>query len=383
MRRPLAPMVAFLILLGPTAASPGLADDRPGEDVLKAKDLRRAGTVYVLPGEASFQKGIGEARALYGQMAGAIGQQQMHQQQGRDAKGAIRELTEQRITINQQLAQGLPADQHNQLVAMVNGVTDRLNLLVQQENDPEAGRRADAQAARLREAYVQKVLDLRQAVDATTAAYAALAADPEVKAAIEKVGAVGKVRPTLGPSRGFLANLKTLEKAEAAVLTETVSLRKEGGIFWVDVTFNGKVTKSMAFDTGAADVVLPADFAAEIGLRPGPDTPTVRARVADGSVVEAKTMTVPSMRVGKFTVKDVACTIMPADKTNVPPLLGQTFQRNFLLKFSPDAGKLTLSRVETPDAPRPGPKPKAATKPAGKRAKGAASESAPEKGEGP
>jgi clan AA aspartic protease (TIGR02281 family) len=170
------------------------------------------------------------------------------------------------------------------------------------------------------------------------------------------------VKPTLGPSRSFLANVKLLEKVEGSVLTETVDLRKEGGIFWVDVSFNGKVTKPMAWDTGAADVVLPAEFAAEIGLRPGNDDPVVRCRVADGSIVEAKQMSVPSMRVGKFTIKDVACVVMPASKSNVPPLLGQSFQRNFSFKFSAEAAKLTLSRVESTEATRPAPRTKGATK---------------------
>ena len=95
---------------------------------------------------------------------------------------------------------------------------------------------------------------------------------------------------------------------------------------------------------------------------PGPNDPTVRCQVADGSIVEAKQMTVPSMRVGKFTIKDVSCTIMPADKKDVPPLLGQTFQKNFMFKFSPDSGKLVLSRIESPDAPTVPVKPKATTK---------------------
>ena len=103
------------------------------------------------------------------------------------------------------------------------------------------------------------------------------------------------------------------------MLTENVPLRKEGGIYWLDVTFNGKVTKSMAFDTGASSVVLPAEFAAEVGLKPGSDAPVVKCQVADGSVVEARAVTIPVMRVGQFTVRDVPCVVMPASKKDVPP----------------------------------------------------------------
>ncbi|HEY2156227.1 MAG TPA: retropepsin-like aspartic protease, partial [Isosphaeraceae bacterium] len=173
---------------------------------------------------------------------------------------------------------------------------------------------------------------------------------------------------TLGPSKAFLANVKLLENAEKSVLTENVPLRKEGGIFWVDVTFNGKVTKQMAFDTGASTVVLPADFASEIGLRPGPESPEVECQVADGSVVKARASSIPVMRVGQFTVRDVPCVVMPASKKDVPPLLGQTFQRNFTFKFNADAGKLSLTRVDVPDAPaKPAAKGKSAGKAAAKR----------------
>ena len=62
-----------------------------------------------------------------------MNQQQMIDYQTRENKALIRELTEQRLAVNQQLAQNLPAAQHNQLVAMSNGLTDRLNLLIRQE----------------------------------------------------------------------------------------------------------------------------------------------------------------------------------------------------------------------------------------------------------
>jgi clan AA aspartic protease (TIGR02281 family) len=141
--------------------------------------------------------------------------------------------------------------------------------------------------------------------------------------------------------------VKVLESVEANVMSEDVILKKEGGVYWVDATFNGKVTKPMVFDTGASSVVLSAELAASIGLTPGPNDPIVTAHVADGSEVKAHRMTIPSIRVGKFTVANVDCVVMPPDKKNVPPLLGQTFQRNFSIKMNADAGKLVLSRLET------------------------------------
>ena len=355
-------ILALLSVMPPAIASP---PDQAADAVLKQKGLRKVGASYVIAGEAEVQKALTGARTLYAQMAEGIAQQRAYEQAIRENKQIIEELTQQQIVLNDQLAQANGVAQHNQLVAMVNGVNGRLNLLRRQEADPAEATRIDAQVAGRREAYVQAIIELRTLVDATSATYAELAGDDAVTKAIDAAGGSSKAKATLGPSKAYLANVKLLEKAETSVLTETVSLRKEGGIFWVDVTFNGKVTRAMAWDTGAADVVLPYDLAVAIGLKPGANAPVVRARVADGSVVEARQMTIPSIRVGKFTVKDVSCTVMPADKANVPPLLGQTFQKNFTFKFSAEAGKLTLSRVETPEAgpTKAAPRAKSGTRP--------------------
>lgn len=368
MPRPLMTACASGLLLFATAVA-SLGDDaKSAEAVLKAKGLRKSGTTYVLAGEADVQKKLNEGRAVFKEMVNGLAQQQGYARQIQENKQVIRELVQQRIMMNQQLAQPMPAAQHNQVVAAFNSVTERLNLLRQDQADPEFKGKLDAEVGRRREAYIQAVLDLRGLVDATNAAYAALDGDPDVKAAIAAVGQGTKAKPTLGPSRAYLANVKSLEGAEKSVLTEDVPLRKEGGIFWLDVTFNGKVTRPMAFDTGASSVVLPAEFADAIGLKVGPDAETVECQVADGSVVKAKLAAVPVMRVGKFTVKDVPCVVMPAAKKDVPPLLGQTFQRNFTFKFNADAGKLSLSRVEAPEtAAKPTARSKTSTRSAGKR----------------
>ncbi len=356
-----------LALLLALHASAG-ADDKTPEAVLKEKGLRRVGTTYVVAGEAEVQKRLNEARAAYREMRAGQDQRAAIEYQTRENKQLIAALTEQRMELNQQLANPLPAAQHNQLVAMVNGVTDRLNLLIRHERDGETRDELGAAIARRREAYIQGVLDLRGMVDSANEAYKALADDPEVKAALEEVGKTTKAKLTLGPSKAFLANVKLLENAEKSVLTENVPIRKEGGIFWLDVTFNGKVTKPMAFDTGASTVLLPAEFAAQIGLKIRPEDPEVECQVADGSVVKARASTIPNMRVGQFTVKDVPCVVMPASKKEVPPLLGQTFQRNFTFKFNADLGKLSLTRVDAADAPaKPAAKAKSTGKAASKR----------------
>ena len=102
-------------------------------------------------------------------------------------------------------------------------------------------------------------------------------------------------------------------------------------------------------------MVLPADLAQEIGIKPVKGDAAEKTRVADGSEVEVHRGVIPTVRVGKFIIKDVECSVMPADRTNVAPLLGQSFLRHFTYKSSADSGTLVLSKVDTPAARNPAP----------------------------
>ncbi len=187
---------------------------------------------------------------------------------------------------------------------------------------------------------------MRQLVDAAAKSYAELADDAAIKGALEELGKTAKAKPRLGPSAQFASTVKMLEQIEHSVITDAVDLRKQGGVFWVDATFNGKVIRPMVFDTGASLTTIPARLAEEIGLKPSPSDPVVRCETADGTVIEARQVTIPTMRVGRFTVNDVTCAVMPAGKGNIAPLLGQSFHRHFTYKFTPESGHLVMSRVE-------------------------------------
>jgi clan AA aspartic protease (TIGR02281 family) len=339
-------------------------------DVLKSKNLRRSGAAYVLGTEMEVQRKLAGARKQLAQFRQAAAQQNFFEMGVRNRKAFEEQLIRQRAFLNSQLAevdQQTPSlnvarfneavnaarnelvDQHNRLAAMINESNDRLRLLHQQGDDSELKQQVAQEVARYREAYMQTIVDTRQLIDEARESYEILAKDLGVTQAIRKMNETAKPQLKLGPSREFLANVANFEKIERSVLTEKVELRKQGGVFWVDVTFNGKITKPMVFDTGASFSTLSSSLAAEIGLRPKPSDPTIKCQTADGSIVEAKQMTIGSMRVGKFTVKDVLCAVMPPGKGDVDPLLGQSFHRHFTYNFTPDSGRLTLSQVDEGD----------------------------------
>ena len=353
-----------VLTAGVLAGAAPPADDSP-ESVLKARGLKRVGSTYVLASEGEVQKRAGALKALSNRLVQAARQRAEAEQQVEGEKGMTRELLRQRVALGEQLAAieqqirnvgGANPEMaaRNEVVIAYNGLTDQLRLLQSgQGADPRLQDRLLAEVSRRREGYIQAVLDLRQLVDAVTKSYAELANDPAVKQALEALGRSSKAKPRLGPSSQFATNTKTLERIEHSVMTDAVDLRKQGGVFWVNATFNGKVVKPMVFDTGASLTTIPTSLAEEIGLKPSPSDPIVRCETADGTVVEARRMTIPSMRVGRFVVNDVDCAVMPGGKGNIAPLLGQSFHRHFTYRFTSETGHLVMSRVEglEPTAP--------------------------------
>ncbi len=325
--------VAMAVVAGAGRAS-SAADAR--RDLLKARGLKPVGSTYVLASESEIQKKTAELRALRNQLILAAQRQANSELQAEDDKGMMREMLRQRVLLNDQITAfdqqirsfGGAAPEliarRNEAVSAYNGLGDRIRLLQSGPGaDPRVQDRLLAELSRRREGYIQAVLNLRQLVDDATKSYAELADDAAVKEALESLGRNSRSKLKLGPSAQFTANVRLLERIEKSVMSDAVELRKEGGVFWVNATFNGKVTRPMVFDTGASLTMIPAGLAEEIGLKPTSADPVVRCETADGTVVEARRMTIPSMRVGRFTVNAVDCAVMPPGKGNVAPCSGR------------------------------------------------------------
>jgi hypothetical protein len=198
--------VGFLILsMALTATVPLMAAraaDTEPQEVLKSHGLKKSGSTYILASEADVQKKLNEARLASRQLNFALAQQDAALQGAQGRKALIEELTQERIALNEQLgligqqldALGPPngniastvqrnqlVTQHNQLVAALEILTDRINLIREQGSDPQLPQKMSAEVARRREAYLQTILDLRQIVDKTTALYGEMAQDDTLK----------------------------------------------------------------------------------------------------------------------------------------------------------------------------------------------------------
>ncbi len=362
-------------VFGLIAASNGaaLADDGPA-GVLEAKGLRKAGLVYILPAEADVAKAAGAVRSAQQKLGVVMGEQAEVEGQIEANKQMVVEFTQQRRILREQMNGANSTAERNQYVNQLNELGDRVNLLHSgHDEEEEARKQAGAATSERREDYLQKLMELGNLIEDVDATYAKLQADAEVKAAIDalNVGAKVNARVTLGPSKAYQASARALRKAQGSVHSETIPLSENRGTFLVNVVLNGKVTKAMIFDTGASMVSLPAELASRAGLNPTDADPTIRMQTADGRTHDAKLMKLQSVKVGKFTVNDVECIVVPPDLADAPPLLGGSFLKGFTYKLIPEAGKLTLSRVGEEEAPK-------VAKPAkgAKGAKGSAKKSA-------
>jgi len=339
--------------------------------VLKSHNLERSGTTWILPSaEKNVLKDRADARAIYQQVYEGMMRQQELEMGAQGRKSDIQDLRERSNILGQQIAaidqelnvlvappggNNFVYQQRNQLsqqksilVAESNQVINMLNALQEQNKDQGQDQKLqlNAEVAQSREKYMQAVLDLRKSVDELTAKYDELSKNPEITKALEALSASTKSKQRLGPSAKIRDAIKLLEKAEGSVQSETIELHRENGVFHIYASL-GKVPTKMVFDTGASLTTISAKLASRIGLKLKTGDPTVQLKTADGTVVEAKRLVIPSVRVGKFTIQNVECAVMPAEKGDVDPLLGQTFFKHFKVEFSAEAGRLSLKKLDT------------------------------------
>ena len=106
--------------------------------------------------------------------------------------------------------------------------------------------------------------------------------------------------------------------------------RRAGGTPVIDVVFNGNNTFEMIVDTGASGTLITQRMATALRVKP---VRTVRAGIADGSVVEFPIGMVRSIRVGGAAIQNVEVAIAKQMQIG---LLGHDFFGNYDVKIKKD-----------------------------------------------
>ena len=126
---------------------------------------------------------------------------------------------------------------------------------------------------------------------------------------------------------GSIGGIRPPERTSGQTI---ISLESRGGTLVVPISINGEITLKFTVDSGAADVMIPADVVSTL-FRTGSLT---RAdfigeqtyELADGSTIPSETFNIRYLRIGDKVVKDVKGSVAPA-AGNL--LLGQSFLSRF------------------------------------------------------
>ena len=112
--------------------------------------------------------------------------------------------------------------------------------------------------------------------------------------------------------------------------TEEIALRNNGGVYVVPVRINGAITLDFIVDSGASDVLIPADVAMTLArtgtIAPGDFIGDREYRVADGSTLKSERFILRELKVGDRVLSNVVASI---GSVKGEPLLGQSFLARF------------------------------------------------------
>jgi clan AA aspartic protease (TIGR02281 family) len=117
---------------------------------------------------------------------------------------------------------------------------------------------------------------------------------------------------------------------ESASTTDEVQLEKRGNAYMVPVRINATITLPFLLDTGATELVIPADVALTLiragALTSGDFVGKKSYSLANGSEEIAEQVIIRELQVGQHVVNNVTALVSPPEGE---PLLGQSFLSRF------------------------------------------------------
>ncbi|MDB5297460.1 MAG: hypothetical protein JWO31_3443 [Phycisphaerales bacterium] len=322
-------------------------------DPIAAAKLTKVGTTLVLPDETEVLDGVKALR-----LTKAAADKEVKARKVIDAKVAekrkvITDSEKEYRDLETKLPLITKVDIHNRMITRMNRLfaDHKLAMAAIKELDEQA----DKSSTTSKTKYIDELAALASKAGAVSARYTALAADAGVKAAVAKApSGPGGAKVTLGPSAEFAAAAADLTKWASEVESETIPLRTRGGTRQVEVLLNGEKF-GMILDTGASMITLPWDVAGKLEMTPTERDETIQLRLADGAVIEGKLMSLKSVRVGRFTVKDVTCVVLQKGLPDPPLLLGNSFLNQFIVKVDSGKNELHLTELSPGTASKPQP----------------------------
>lgn len=317
------------------------------KDPLKDAGLVRSGNLYVLPDDAQVVSGVAALRKTKMQADQETRSRHAIDLQLAAKRRSVENDAKQWEGLQSKLSLVTDAGVHNRIVLRMNRLVADQKDALQAEKDLEE--QAAKSSASAKTKFVDDVAALNTKADAAVEKYKSLANDPAIKAALAAANAAALTKVALGPTPEFTAGVAELKKWESTVESEAIPLTERNGIHMVDALLNGEHFV-LGLDTGASAVTLPAEIAEKLNMTPGDQDPTLKMQLADGNLIEGKQMTLKTVRVGRFTIKDVTCVVLQKDLKDAPLILGGSFLNHFIVRLDPAANELHLTQIQE-DAP--------------------------------
>ncbi|QDU58604.1 retropepsin-like aspartic protease [Aeoliella mucimassa] len=336
-----------LAMLAAMAASH--ADEQSATATLEAAGFSVSGSKLVTESERELSNQLRATSKLRKDLLDATRELAGVQAKVDEFKAQLNGLTRQRVQLATQLANVRQGDvaTNNKIVGAIQALDGQLELLKgKQPQADEAIAKARGGWNKAREAYLSEVLELRTLADNATAIYDEAAENKELQAAVEELNKSTGKEFSLEAPRTLASSIRKLEKIEDDVLTESITLRRQGNTLFANVVVNGKYEKEMVVDSGASILSLPAKVAQELGIEPTADDPPVQLMMADGRTIEGRLVTIDEVRVGQFTVQNVEAAVLGPDAVGAEPLLGMSFLGNFKFELDAKAGTLNMVNIE-------------------------------------
>ncbi len=320
-----------------------VASNQTLEQTLKSKGLTKVGNCFLLESDLNLPEWLRDARGSEYRLAAKIKDRVKAESAFDRAKETVikwylydLELNTKLIAAGKAHSSAQPdimaeiADIERRLVESTIELP-RMEKELEQFGDPSAD-------------YIEVLEKLSSTAEGLATHYAELSKDDEVTGAIKRLNSTaGKLK--LGPSPQFTLELRNIRKMCESIASCTIPLNSSLGVPQAEVVVNGKFKIPMIVDSGAAMVTLTPEAAKLLGLNPGANDKVVHLVSADGKVTDAHVMTLKTLTLGRFTVRDVQCAVQPSNIKGADCLLGGTFLKHFVYRMNLASNELRLSQV--------------------------------------
>lgn len=318
-----------------------------GKDVLAVGSLdadslfKKAGDRLVLKGMSRIVGLSAASEAVQHELAVATGRLQSLEH---EAESQVKQLADQATKEKSQansIAKAANSAERNRFAAEFQATKNRSESIQSaQAHTGTALIEAFGQVEDARSEYVRILAALHEAIEAERSGQGDGSGDSTTRLEILKDLPPEKARIT-----SFERIAARLKEQEKSLKSETVPLDRNRSIFWVDATLNGKAGVSMIVDPDSDEVYLSSRAAAEAGVRPEEGNPSARVSTVDGRKILARKARLATLQIGRCTLEEVECLVLPGASGDVPSRLGVRVVGTYASRVDSDAGTLVLTQV--------------------------------------